>query len=53
MTSRFYANLRRPAVLYNVSQRFLHDSKQTETYVLRNPLRNLLMNKLHSQVVLQ
>ena len=53
MTSQFYPNLRCPAVLYHVSQRFLHDSKQTKTYVLRDPFGNLLMNKLHSKVVLQ
>lgn len=52
-TRQFYLNFRRPAVFYNVSQRFLHDSKETEAYVLRDLFRNVLMNKLHSKVVLQ
>ena len=52
MTRKLHLDFSRTAVLDNVSQCFLNNSKEAESHLLRNYFIYLMMNKLNLEAVL-
>jgi hypothetical protein len=52
MARKFHAGFPSTAVLDDVSQRFLNDSKDAESYLLRNRLIYLMMKEVSLDAVL-